>query len=155
MNTFSRNFFKQHFLQSYLPLSKDRVASVRMEFANSLLKVKPFLESEQSLGNELMSILTSMQQDTDREVVEAVEACDYELLQMRKKSKEAEKALNAADAQRMQQESALLLREAKVRKELNLCGRRRKKGRSAMTRKKRLSSTSSRCSTKPRINMEG
>jgi hypothetical protein len=66
-----------------------------MEFAHSLLTLKPFLEFDAALGNELMSLLTSMHSDTDRDVVEAVETCDYELLQMRKRSKDTEKALNA------------------------------------------------------------
>jgi hypothetical protein len=111
VNTFSRNFFKQHFLQSYTAMANDKVAAVRMEFAHSLLQVKPFLESEQAVGNELMSLLTNMTSDPDRDVVEAAETCDYELLQMRKKTKEAEKALNAADAKRMQLEAKLQLRE--------------------------------------------
>jgi hypothetical protein len=98
VNTFSRNFFKQHFLQSYMGMATDKVAAVRMEFAHSLFQVKPFLESEQSLGNDLQSLLTSMTSDLDRDVVEAAEACDDKLLLMRKKTKDAEKALNAADA---------------------------------------------------------
>ncbi len=44
VDTFSRSFFKQHFLQSYLTLSKDKVAAVRMEFAHSVVKIKPFLD---------------------------------------------------------------------------------------------------------------
>lgn len=62
-------------------MSKDKVATVRMEFAKSIVKLKPFLENDPILGNELMSLLSSMQSDLDSEVVEAVEQCDYELLQ--------------------------------------------------------------------------
>ena len=95
-------------------MSSDKVATVRMEFARSFLHVKPFLESDPSLANMLMNLLDQMHSDIDRDVVEAVEICDYELLQMRKKPKDTEKLLNAADASRIQQEATLLLREAKV-----------------------------------------
>jgi len=67
-----------------------------------------------------MSLLSQMHSDIDRDVVEAVEQCDYELLQMRKKSKDAEKALNAEDAQRMQLEVALQQREARVSDIINI-----------------------------------
>ena len=80
VNTFSRSFFKQHFLPSYIGMSSDKVAAVRMEFARSFLHVKPFLESDPSLANELMNLLDHMHSDIDRDVVEAVEICDYELL---------------------------------------------------------------------------
>lgn len=54
-------------------MSKDKVAAVRMEFAHSILIVKPFLDNDSAIGNELMSILTVMHSDIDRDVVEAVE----------------------------------------------------------------------------------
>jgi hypothetical protein len=44
VETFSRHFFKTHFLTSYMNMSKDKVAAVRMEFAHSVVKIKPFLE---------------------------------------------------------------------------------------------------------------
>lgn len=54
-------------------MSKDKISTVRMEFAKSIVKLKPFLENDPILGNELMSLLSSMQSDLDSEVVEAVE----------------------------------------------------------------------------------
>jgi len=80
VGTFSRGFFKEHFMQAYLTLSKDKVAAVRMEFANSLLLVKPWFDGDIPLTNEMMSTLTKMHSDTDRDVVEAVETCDFKLL---------------------------------------------------------------------------
>lgn len=44
VETFSRHFFKTHFLASYMKLSKDKVAAVRMEFAHSVVKIKPYLD---------------------------------------------------------------------------------------------------------------
>ena len=61
-------------------MATDKVPAVRMEFARSFLHVKPFLESDLSLANELMNLLDLMHSDIDREVVDAVEICDYELL---------------------------------------------------------------------------
>lgn len=46
VDTFSRSFFKSHFLSSYLSLHKDKVAGVRMEFAHSVRHIKPFLDYE-------------------------------------------------------------------------------------------------------------
>jgi hypothetical protein len=58
VDTFSRAFFKQHFLQSYIALHKDKVAGVRMEFAHSVRKIKPSIDYDQTLANDLISILT-------------------------------------------------------------------------------------------------
>ena len=69
-----------------------------MEFAHSVRKIKPFLDYDQSLANDLISILTSMHSDPDPDVVEAVQQSDYELLQMKKKTRDQEKAANAEDA---------------------------------------------------------
>jgi hypothetical protein len=98
VETFSRGFFKSHFLPSYLSLHKDKVACVRMEFAHSVRKIKPALDYDASLSNELISILTQMHGDADPDVVEAVQQSDYELLQMKKRTKEQEKAASASDA---------------------------------------------------------
>ena len=73
MDTFSRAFFKQNFLQAYLVLHKDKVSGVRMEFARSVRKIKPSLDYDTGLANELITILTSMHSDLDPDVVEAVQ----------------------------------------------------------------------------------
>lgn len=62
----------------------------------------------------MMSTLTKMHSDTDRDVVEAVETCDFKLLQIKKKTREQEKAAAAVDAQRLLLEQTLQQREAKV-----------------------------------------
>lgn len=107
VNTFSRQFFHTHFYPNYIALSKDKVAAVRMEFASSLITIKPCFDSDPVTVNDLMSILTNMHSDPDRDVVEAVEVCDYQLLQMKKRTREQEKALNAVDAQRVATENSL------------------------------------------------
>ena len=53
-------------------MSKDKVAAVRMEFAHSVVKIKPFLDYDLTLSGELMSLLTSMHSDPDPDVSEAV-----------------------------------------------------------------------------------
>lgn len=42
----SKEFFKKHFLKDYILSSTDRVAAVRMEFANAYLVIKPYFETE-------------------------------------------------------------------------------------------------------------
>lgn len=83
----SREFFKTHFMKEYLRLSNDRVPHVRMEFVNSLLVIKPYFDDDQDLSLEMMDILTTLQSDPDRDVIEAVEHTDFELLQRSLKSK--------------------------------------------------------------------
>ena len=58
-----------------------------MEFANAMLIIKPYFDSDVDLSLELMDILCYLSNDTDRDVLEAVEHTDFELLQARKKNK--------------------------------------------------------------------
>lgn len=60
--------------------SKDKVSNVRREFVNAMLNVKPYFDKELDLSLELMDILTQLNNDTDIDVLEAVEHTDYELL---------------------------------------------------------------------------
>ena len=48
-----------------------------MEFVNSLLLVKPYFDNDQNISLELVDILTSMNSDPDRDVIEAVEHTDF------------------------------------------------------------------------------
>lgn len=61
-----------------------------MEFANTMLFIKPFFDHEMDLSLELMDIINHLHNDSDRDVLEAVEHTDFELLQNRKKNKEAQ-----------------------------------------------------------------
>jgi len=65
------------------------VPHVRMEFANAMLVIKPYFDSDVDLSLELMDILSTLNNDADRDVLEAVEHTDFELLQRRKKNKNA------------------------------------------------------------------
>lgn len=76
---FSRQFFRTNFSEPYLALSKDRVATVRMEFAHSIAHIKPHLDYDVTLNLELMDIVNDLKQDSDRDVVEAVESTDLKL----------------------------------------------------------------------------
>jgi|TARA_B110001450_G_scaffold197772_1_gene186388 hypothetical protein len=73
-------FFKTHFMKDYIACSQDKVPHVRMEFANAMLIIKPFFDKDIDLSLELMDILQVLNSDTDRDVLEAVEHTDYELL---------------------------------------------------------------------------
>lgn len=52
-----------------------------MEFANAMLTIKPYFDSDVDLSLELMDILSVLSNDKDRDVLEAVEHTDFELLQ--------------------------------------------------------------------------
>ena len=83
----SRDFFKKNFMKDYISMSQDKVPHVRMEFANAMLTIKPYFDSDVDLSLELMDILSVLSNDKDRDVLEAVEHTDFELLQSRKKVK--------------------------------------------------------------------
>lgn len=51
-----------------------------MEFANAMLIIKPYFDSDVDLSLELMDILQLLFNDQDRDVVEAAEHTDFELL---------------------------------------------------------------------------
>lgn len=53
---------------------------VRMEFAYALLIIKPYFDYDIDLSIELIDILNKLTGDPDRDVVEAVEHTDFELL---------------------------------------------------------------------------
>lgn len=67
-------------MKDYIACSQDKVPHVRMEFANAMLIIKPFFDKDIDLSLELMDILQVLNSDTDRDVLEAVEHTDYELL---------------------------------------------------------------------------
>ena len=85
-----------------------------MEFAHSIVQMKPYLDYDVSLNLELMDVLNYLKQDSDRDVVEAVEATDFKLLQQRKKSREEEKMQISSDAEKVKFEADLIIREQKV-----------------------------------------
>ena len=104
-----RDSFKKHFMKDYIACSQDKVPHVRMEFANAMLVIKPYFDSDVDLTLELMDILTSLANDTDRDVLEAVEHTDFELLQQRKKNKgETDDKL---DQEKVAFQKALAIRE--------------------------------------------
>ena len=79
-----------------------------MEFANAMLYIKPYFDVDVDLSLELMDILNNLNNDTDRDVLEAVEHTDYELLSQRKKNKN-----NTDD--RVDQEKVLFMKQLTIR----------------------------------------
>jgi hypothetical protein len=51
-----------------------------MEFANAMLIIKPYFDNDVDLSLELLNILQALNNDPDRDVIEAVEHTDFELL---------------------------------------------------------------------------
>ena len=80
-----------------------------MEFANEMLIIKPYFDQDVDLSLELMDILNNLNNDPDRDVQEAVEHTDYELLQQRKKNKGATD--DTADEEKQQFQKQLQIRE--------------------------------------------
>ena len=67
-------------MEDYLALSTDKIAAVRIMFAHSIVKMKQFLEYDKNINLDLMEILNKLRTDPDRDVVEAIEQCDFDLL---------------------------------------------------------------------------
>lgn len=63
-----------------MTLAKDRVASVRREYVTAMLVIKPFFDSDADLNMNMLDVLTQMAEDENKEVREAVEYTDFELL---------------------------------------------------------------------------
>lgn len=80
MQNISREYFKKLFMKEYITCSQDKVPHVRMEFANAMLVIKPYFDTDVDLSLELMDILSTLNNDADRDVLEAVEHTDFELL---------------------------------------------------------------------------
>ena len=78
-------YFEENFYDDYLEMCTDRVAQVRMEFANSLLKLKQYLEPNKNKSLLLNEKIDKLKKDKDRDVADATENVDYELLLTRKK----------------------------------------------------------------------
>ena len=81
INYMPKDFFKKHFINDFIACSSDKVPHVRREFVTGLLSIKPYFDSDVNLSLELMDLLNNHQNDPDREVREAVEQTDFELLQ--------------------------------------------------------------------------
>jgi hypothetical protein len=71
-----------------LTCANDKVSTVRRDFVSEMLSIKPYFDPNSSQSLEMMDILTTLVDDPDREVREAAEHTDFELLQNRKKNKE-------------------------------------------------------------------
>ncbi len=75
----------------YLALSKDKVPSIRIEFAKSILLIKPFIDYDLDMSLHIMEIMNELKGDKDRDVSDAAENSDYKILHSKKKTKEEEK----------------------------------------------------------------
>jgi hypothetical protein len=84
------DYFKQHFMKEYLSFAEDKVSNVRREFVYVMLIIKPFFDKDSDLNLEMMDILTKLNMDPDKDVREAAEHVDFELLQNHKKNKDAD-----------------------------------------------------------------
>lgn len=83
-----------------------------MEWAHSVVSVKPFVDvGDVDIHLLFMDIVNKMKNDNDRDVIEAVDQCDYKLLQQKKRTKEEEKLAIQIDNERIDMEAKLVIRE--------------------------------------------
>lgn len=57
---FSRQFFKENFLEEFLAMAEDQIPIIRMEFAHSLVIIKPSLEDDINLNIRIMEIMNKL-----------------------------------------------------------------------------------------------
>lgn len=81
----SLTYFEENFFENFLEMSFDKVPQVRMEFARSLIQIKPYLEPNKNRSMELSERMEKLKNDKDRDVADATENVDYDLLLSRKK----------------------------------------------------------------------
>lgn len=81
----SRQFFEENFYAAYLTMRKDKVPNVRLDFTKSLPAIKPYLDSKSQINTDLIESISILKQDSNKEVSEAAEDSDFELLKSRKK----------------------------------------------------------------------
>lgn len=72
-----RDYFKEHFLKSYIELSKDNVSNVRRLCASVSLSIRPYFKLDVDLSLELMELVNRLSSDPDHDVLEAAEQADY------------------------------------------------------------------------------
>lgn len=77
---FSRAYFRENFLESYLSLAKDPVYSIKLEFIRSLYKIKAFIDYDVDMNVRIHDILSDLRFDKNKDIVEATEQLDVALL---------------------------------------------------------------------------
>jgi hypothetical protein len=81
----SRQFFEDNFYPAYLAMRNDKVTNVRLDFAKSLPAIKPYLDSKSQINTDFIESILILKNDSNKEVAEATEDSDFELLKSRKK----------------------------------------------------------------------
>lgn len=81
----SRVLFEEVFFQTYLAMAQDKVDAVRYEYAKSLLEIKPYIDGKTEINSVLIKSISELKNDKNREVAEATDNTDFELLKSRKK----------------------------------------------------------------------
>lgn len=77
--------FEQLFYPSYIKLAQDKIATVRKQFALSVLDMKPYLDSNPKVMNELFDASVRLKKDKCADVREAMDKTDFDEMKQRKK----------------------------------------------------------------------
>ena len=80
VQSMTRAFFTNTFFLPYLQLATDKIASVRQEFINALLYVKPFMEYDTDKVHGLVERMDKLMDDKDNDVAEIAETIEFKLL---------------------------------------------------------------------------
>lgn len=86
----------------------DRVSNVRLDYVLSLVVVKPYIDQKQQINQELSESISCLRKDPNKEVAEATENAEYELLKQRKK---VEQVLQQMESECVARQKVLDLRE--------------------------------------------
>lgn len=81
---FTRQFFLDNFYNNFIVLAKDKVPHVRIDFAKSLVDIKPWFETIPEQQIRLSECMTNLRKDSDLDVADAAENTDFELLKSKK-----------------------------------------------------------------------
>jgi hypothetical protein len=77
--------FEQLFYPSYIKLAQDKIATVRKQFALSILDIKPYLDSNPKLMSELFDASVRLKKDKCLDVREAMDKTDFDEMKQHKK----------------------------------------------------------------------
>ena len=113
---FSRAFFKDKFMELFFELASDRVPIVKIEFAKSLMQIKPYFDYDRNNFYRIMDTLDSMRKDPDKEVADVVDSVKFHLETLKPPTPEEIKSFAGLDLENQELEQKLAQREEEEEK---------------------------------------
>ena len=101
--------FKDLFATHLFNLKEDKIIRVRCHLAESMIEIKPYYDLKEDDAIQVTELLQFLLQDKSKDVIEATEQAEYEILQNRKKN--CIKDMIQEDSQKAQLQADLAARE--------------------------------------------